>query len=227
MKKQYFAMIMFIAIAVASMTACGVHTEAAAEETEKVTSESIPEQTTVVGTVPVSLQETPVPTQTEAEESSAEKEQSLSAEEEELLSAEEVPAAYTSPNTLEGGANIEDAVSLPIAFKAYGTVRDRVEAWYTFTTGDGSTEYRITTINKSPDSGAVMVYLFDETGAQLACNGAEIDGAASTIVSNTLTPNTKYYLMFQRFKNDTGKNTYVTYVAPRPESHIRIVACYR
>ena len=213
MKKQYFAMIMFIAIAVASMTACGVHTEAAAEETEKVTSESIPEQTTVVGTVPVSLQETPVPTQTEAEESSAEKEQSLSAEEEELLSAEEVPAAYTSPNTLEGGANIEDAVSLPIAFKAYGTVRDRVEAWYTFTTGDGSTEYRITTINKSPDSGAVMVYLFDETGAQLACNGAEIDGAASTIVSNTLTPNTKYYLMFQRFKNDTGKNTYVTYVS--------------
>ena len=224
MKRKYIALIVFIAVALVSMTACGVHTEAAAEKTEEAVSESISEQTPAVETAPASIQETPVATtKTEAEESSAEKEQSLSAEEEELLSAEEVPAAYTSPNTLEGGANIEEAVSLPIAFKAYSTVRDRAEAWYTFTTGDGTAEYRITTVNKSLTGGVIMTYLYDVDGNQLERDGAGNEGIASTLSPKSLSPNTTYYLKLQRFEDKTGEIDYVLFISSSDQHVVSVL----
>lgn len=152
-----------------------------------------------------------------AEEEEAEEEEETETEEEEEEKEEEEEAkqdpdetdADESPDEDEviPGNSQSNAYLLPLNTKVFGTVKAGQYAWFSFTTGDSEeADYYATYVNMTAHSDCLHGYLFDELGTELA-GGSNLYDAYSggypvSLTSDTLEPDTTYYVRLESMQKD-------------------------
>lgn len=97
---------------------------------------------------------------------------------------------------LRGGTNQNDAVLLPLNTKLTGKTTQDGGLWYAFTTGTAeNATYRITTVNKTLDTGSLCLRIYDAYGEQTHSYTLKADqaGRASTL-DLELPSSTTYYI---------------------------------
>ena len=106
----------------------------------------------------------------------------------------EMPAAEENKE----GTSQSNALSLELGSEVTGTAKKDTATWYSFVTGEDEGEtYKITFVNTSPDSGDLRGTLYDEYGEDLASEVSQDNGAAATISSSDLEPDTEYYICLE------------------------------
>lgn len=105
------------------------------------------------------------------------------------------------------GNSKSNAYLLPLNTKVFGTVKSGQYAWFAFTTKEetGAT-YNVTYVNATAHSNGLHGYLFDELGTVLEGNSNIYDaysmGSPTLITSNSLEPNTTYYVRLEAMKDE-------------------------
>lgn len=148
----------------------------------------------------------------EPEEEETEEEETIEETEEETETEIEDEA-----ETKDGEASEEDEVIpgnsksnaylLPLNTKVFGTIKGGQYAWFAFTTGEeeGAT-YHVTYVNMTTHSDCLYGHLFDELGTDLTgisnVFDAYSDGAPVLITSDSLEPNTTYYVRLESRQDD-------------------------
>ena len=98
------------------------------------------------------------------------------------------------------GSNQENSILLPLGTEAFGTYQPGSYSWFAFTTGEktGAT-YKVTLVNETVNSNGLEGILFDEYGERISRDGwdwnaADSSGTPSTYSTDTLQPDTTYYV---------------------------------
>lgn len=105
------------------------------------------------------------------------------------------------------GNSQSNAYLLPLNTKVFGTVKAGQYAWFSFTTGDSEeADYYATYVNMTAHSDCLHGYLFDELGTELA-GGSNLYDAYSggypvSLTSDTLEPDTTYYVRLESWQKD-------------------------
>ena len=97
---------------------------------------------------------------------------------------------------LRGGTNQNEAVLLPLNTRLTGKTTEDGGLWYAFTTGGAeNATYRITMVNKTPDTGRLCLHVYDMFGEAMNRSRLEAfqEGKAATL-SLELPANTTYYI---------------------------------
>ena len=97
---------------------------------------------------------------------------------------------------LRGGTNQNEAVLLPLNTRLTGKTTEDGGLWYAFTTsGAENATYRITMVNKTPDTGRLCLHVYDMFGEAMNRSRLEAfqEGKAATL-SLELPANTTYYI---------------------------------
>ena len=97
---------------------------------------------------------------------------------------------------LRGGTNQNDAVLLPLNTKLTGKTTKDGGLWYAFTTGTAeNATYRITTVNKTPNTDRLCLHVYDMYGSAMHVHSLEANqaGRASTL-DLELPASTTYYI---------------------------------
>ncbi len=113
----------------------------------------------------------------------------------------------TDTEDIRGGTNMNDAVFLPLETRIHGSCENGVGMWYAFTTAsaDNSEVYRITTVNKTVESGDLYAEVFDGLGNSFGGWYADQGGCFNT-KNFELAPNTTYYLWIKGRSHSTGRD---------------------
>ena len=123
-----------------------------------------------------------------------------------------IGAQATENSTVTAGTNVNDAVLLPFSTKVRGTVEEDRRAWFGFTTGEDTGDYKITIVNATPDSDWLYGTVYDEYGTDMGLVMSEKN--PGTISVDSLEPNTTYYIsLFSRL----GKKMDYTLMIESPE----------
>ncbi len=122
------------------------------------------------------------------------------------------------------GNSQSDALLIPLNTKMFGTLGAKQNVWFAFTTGNetGAT-YNITFVNATSDvkySPYIFGALYDEYGTMFSNNSniysAEQDGIPKTISTDTLEPNTTYYVCLSSRNNSEGINLNYSLIIKNP-----------
>lgn len=110
---------------------------------------------------------------------------------------------------LRGGTNQNEAVLLPLNTRLTGKTTKDGGLWYAFTTGTAeNATYRITTVNKTPDTDSLCLRVYDKYGAEMHSYSLHADqsGKAAT-QSLRLPPKITYYIYVWADKKDAIQYT--------------------
>ena len=108
----------------------------------------------------------------------------------------------TEDGILVPGTNQNNAAMLPMGTKVSGSHNPDMYDWFSFTTGEvQGTTYYMTLTNKTVNSNWLKGILFDEYGEQISdgwhWNAADSSGTPSTYSTDTLQPDTTYYVRLE------------------------------
>ena len=135
-------------------------------------------------------------------------------------SAETIEEAGEGTVEIKGGTNQNDAVLVPLDTKMYGAVADGRFSWFAFTTkGTADAVYKLTAINKTLDSSAVVFTVYDEEGTELLHMEVGNSGRAVTKEVKELAPNTTYYITAAcEYNRDETIDYVLTVKSPQAET---------
>ena len=125
------------------------------------------------------------------------------------VTADGVGEMVEQTEVLRGGTNQNEAVLLPLNTRLTGKTTEDGGLWYAFTTGGAeNATYRITMVNKTPDTGRLCLHVYDMFGEAMNRSRLEAfqDGKAATL-SLQLPPNTTYYIYIWADKGDSIQYT--------------------
>ncbi len=97
---------------------------------------------------------------------------------------------------LRGGTNQNEAVLLPLNTRLTGKTTKDGGLWYAFTTGTAeNATYRITTVNKTPDTDSLCLRVYDKYGAEMHPYSLHADQAGRASTQDLDLPSsTTYYI---------------------------------
>lgn len=189
MKKKVVSLMLGMLMMAVMLSACEKK-EAEPQETkaQMTKAEEEPEEEETEEEEPI--EETEEETETETEDEAETKDEEAS-EEDEVIPGNSKSNAYL----------------LPLNTKVFGTVKGGQYAWFAFTTGEeeGAT-YNVTYVNMTTHSNYLCGHLYDELGTELAGSLGQYlapsDGNPVLITSDSLEPNTTYYVRLESGQKD-------------------------
>ncbi len=129
----------------------------------------------------------------------------------------------SSTAAVVGGSNIDDAVPIPLETVVRIPVMLGNYVWFSFTTGNKPTTYKVTAVNETLFSDDMDGVVVDEFGTELGEIRAECDGTPRTTTLEKLQPNTTYYVRFNilklRFEKDQDLSLIIRDVNHQVKAH--------